>query len=139
VIKALRPASSSLLSVSASVQRLSDKALSGDNLDNLMEFIKGWSLATNGHDAISHYFNAMAVLTPSAVGDTLGGIVPGLPNVLKSVPVPTAPQLPLSGLSNLTGSLGKQKSSTSSSSSGATGLTQKQEQNLLSALLGGVL
>lgn len=138
VVAALRPASASLRSVSASTEHLSTNALSGSSLANLMEFVKGWSLATSGYDAISHYFNAMAVISPSAVGDTVKGILPGLPgNPLSKLPVPTAPSLPLDGLSNLTGSLlGKPKPS---SGSGATGLTPSQESGLLGALLGGGL
>lgn len=138
VIKALKPASGSLKSVAASAERLSSNALSGSDLTNLMEFIKGWSLATAGQDAISHYFNALAVVTPSALGDTAGGLVPALPKgLLSGVPTPTSPKLPIGTLSNLVSGLTGAPSSKPSSS--ATGLNQGQEQGLVGSLLGGLL
>ena len=138
VVKTLRPASASLKGVAASTERLSTRSLSDANLTNLMEFIKGWSLATSGYDAVSHYFNAMAILTPGALGDTANALTGGsLGGVLSKLPVPTSPSLPLGGLSNLTGSLGSTKKS--STTPGATGLTPKQENGLLGTLLGGVL
>ena len=139
VISALKPASGSLKSVAGSLEHLSTNALSGANLGNLMEFVKGWSLATAGSDAVSHYFNALAVITPSALGDTVGGLIPGLPKgLLSGVPTPTSPKLPIGTLSNLVGGLTGAPTS-KSQSTGATGLTPGQEQGLVGSLLGGLL
>ncbi|MCW2856507.1 MAG: Mammalian cell entry related domain protein [Marmoricola sp.] len=130
VVQALRPASNSLVPIGSSAKHLSDVALSGQNLTNLMEFVKGWSMATSDYDSISHYFKAIVPLSPNALGDTAAGLLPGLPdNILHGLPVPTSPTLPLP----------PRTSGPSLTSPNATGLSQTQETNLLSQLLGGLL
>lgn len=149
VVSALRPGGKALPDMASAAERLSDVALSGQSLTDLMEFMKGWSLATSDYDAISHYFKAMVPLSPNSLGDTAAGLVPALPDdVLHGLPVPTAPDLDLPGrdddgaaaapadssvvgdlLNGLLGSPGSQS---------ATGLTSKQEQNLLQQILGGL-
>jgi len=143
VVAALRPAAKDLVPATASGARLTTTALSRQSLTDLLEFVKGWSLATSDYDAISHYFKAMVPLSPNALGDTAAGIEPALPDSLAhGLPVPTAPDLglpprdssrnPLDGLRPLLGGRNTQNES-------ATGLSQQQESNLLDQLLGGSL
>ncbi|WP_250285451.1 MlaD family protein, partial [Frankia sp. CiP1_Cm_nod2] len=100
LVKALRPATPDLLGVSVSARTLSEQALSL-RLTNLMEFVKGWSMATSDYDAISHYFKAMLPLSPKVLGQTVGGLVPGLPDApVPSLPLPAPPELPLPGKTN---------------------------------------
>jgi phospholipid/cholesterol/gamma-HCH transport system substrate-binding protein len=133
VVAALRPASKDLVPTAVSAQRLSAGALSGKSLINLMEFVKGWSMATSDYDSISHYFKAMVPLSPNALGDTAAGLLPVLPDdFLHGLPVPTAPDL------DLPGRKGSDRESTSTDDS-ATGLTEKQENDLVEQLLGGLL
>ncbi|RHW28524.1 MCE family protein [Nocardioides immobilis] len=156
VVAALRPAARDLVPASSAGARLTTTALSGQSLTDLMEFVKGWSLATSDYDAISHYFKAMVPLSPAALDDTAAGIVPGLPDdLLDDVEVPTAPNLegpgrddgPRQGpvndvlddvldLDGLLGGLGGNRGSAERQS--ATGLSAQQEENLLEQLLGGV-
>lgn len=147
VVQALRPASRDLVPASASARQLSDVALSGRSLTNLMEFVKGWSMATSDYDSVSHYFKAMVPLSPAPLGDTVAGLLPALPDntVPHDLPLPSSPGLPLPGRqpvapNNLLGSLlggllGGSPSTTDRNS--ATGLSQKQETSLLGQLLGG--
>ena len=148
VVKALRPATRDLVPTSASARQLSDVALSGRSLTNLMEFVKGWSMATSDYDAISHYFKAMVPLSPAALGDTAAGLLPSLRDdvVPHDLPLPSAPTLPLpereevkpgNPLSNLLGGFLAGPSATTDKSS-ATGLSETQETSLLGQLLGGL-
>lgn len=157
VVAALRPAGNGLVSTARSADQLTDVALSGKSLTDLMEFVKGWSLATSDYDAISHYFKAMVPLSPNALGDTAAGLLPGLPDdILHGLPVPSAPDLNLPGRKGadaedtpegtgetppsdpagldglLDGLLGGKKSQS------ATGLSSTQEQNLIQQILGGL-
>jgi len=159
VVADLRPAGDGLVSTMRSADQLTDGALSGKSLIDLMEFVKGWSLATSDYDAISHYFKAMIPLSPNALGDTAAGLVPGLPDdILHGLPMPSAPDLHLPGRKDepdkadtkgtrddrggqtpkndlgtlLDGVLGGSRTSQS-----ATGLSAQQEQNLLQQILGG--
>jgi len=159
VVRALKPATRDLVPNAAAARQLSDVALSGRSLTNLMEFVKGWSMATSDYDAISHYFKAMVPLSPASLGDTAAGLLPALPdNVLHGLPVPTAPTLPLpprtpvppkNPLKNLLGGLlgglsGQGTASQGTATQGtagrdsATGLSQDQESSLLGQLLGGL-
>ncbi|WP_110207799.1 MlaD family protein [Nocardioides daejeonensis] len=161
VVSALRPAGDGLVSTSRSADQLTSGSLSGKSLTDLMEFVKGWSLATSDYDAISHYFKAMVPLSPNALGDTAAGLLPILPDdILHGLPVPTAPDLNLpgrddnepepdkSGTDNgagksdptglgalLDGLLGGGKKQQQQS---ATGLTATQEQSLIQQILGGL-
>lgn len=145
VVAALRPAAKDLVPTSQAAERLTTGAVSGQNLTNLLEFVKGWSMATSDYDAISHYFKAMIPLSPNALGDTAAGLVPGLPDdILHGLPVPTAPEIPLPGRP---GSESEKKSNTPATKGeaadkpdpqSATGLSSEQENNLLEQLLGGL-
>jgi phospholipid/cholesterol/gamma-HCH transport system substrate-binding protein len=144
VVAALRPAAKDLVPASASAARLTNTALSGKSLTDLMEFVKGWSLATSDYDAISHYFKAMVPLSPNALGDTAAGIAPGLPDdFAHGLPVPTSPDLGLPGRDGsrdpLSGLLDPLLGGRNTQDESATGLSQQQESNLLDQLLGGAL
>ncbi|WP_206443123.1 MlaD family protein [Candidatus Protofrankia californiensis] len=151
LVKVLRPATPDLLGVSAAAQTLSEQALSL-RLTNLMEFLKGWSMATSDYDAISHYFKAMVPLSPKPLGQVVGGIVPGLPDApIPSLPLPAPPELPLPGKTAAsTTPAGSGQPAASPSTRGgassapapggsATGLTERQENSMLEQLLGGLL
>lgn len=142
VVAALRPAARDLVPTAASGARLTNTALSRKSLTDLLEFVKGWSMATSDYDAISHYFKAMVPLSPNALGDTAAGIAPALPDgFAHDLPVPTAPDLGLPGrddsrnpLDNL---LGGGLLGGGSRDDSATGLSAQQETSLLDQLLGG--
>jgi phospholipid/cholesterol/gamma-HCH transport system substrate-binding protein len=157
LVKALRPATPDLLGTSRAINTLSDKALSG-KLTDLMEFIKGWSMATSDYDAISHYFKAMVPLSPKAINHVVGGVLPVLPDqTLPTVPLPAPPELPLPGRGGTNqplpgplslpqvpvlggnGSLLAIPGGTAQSPPSATGLTEQQENSMLQQLLGGLL
>lgn len=129
----LLQAGPSLESDSASLAPLASK-LTG-NINHVMNFIRGWALATNGTDGLSHYFRAMAIVTP----DIATGLVPGgTPKTSSS-----APSSKPSGLSDLLpGGLGHLLPSgilpsNPGSGGGVTGLTPQQEGGALQFLLGG--
>lgn len=123
------------------------KTLVGD-FTSVMEFVRGWALATNAKDGLSHYFRAGLVLTEYSVTGLLPGGVPATP----SAPAPTkpgtakSPTTPkggglgnvvpdlLDGVGELLGSLLSRKTDRTG---GVTGLTPRQESNALSFLLGG--
>jgi phospholipid/cholesterol/gamma-HCH transport system substrate-binding protein len=147
LVRALRPAAADLVGVSASARTLSERALSS-HLGSLLEFVKGWSMATSDYDAISHYFKAIVPLSPQPLGHTAGGLVPGVS--VPSLPVPTAPTLPLppkgdgnqGGLpviGDLIGGVPTLLPGQTSANDSATGLTEPQENNLVEQLLGGLL
>lgn len=143
VVAALRPAARDLVPASASGARLTTTALSSKSLTDLLEFVKGWSLATSDYDAISHYFKAMVPLSPNSLGDTAAGIAPGLPDdFAHDLPVPTAPDLGLPGRDGsrdpLSGLLDPLLGGSTTQNESATGLSPQQESNLLDQLLGGV-
>lgn len=89
VVKALRPIGDDLTVIGPDAKKLSDTFLSG-RLTNLMEFVKGWSMATSDYDAISHYFKAIVVASPKS--QATGGTIPGVSDVTPTnLPVPVAP------------------------------------------------
>jgi phospholipid/cholesterol/gamma-HCH transport system substrate-binding protein len=142
VVAALRPAARDLVPTAAAAERLTTGAVSGQHLTNLMEFVKGWSMATSDYDAISHYFKAMVPLSPNALGDTAAGLVPALPDdILHGLPVPTAPEVPLPGRDGAEkkGSVSMDPVPDASDPGSATGLSKPQENALLEQLLGGLL
>ena len=132
LVHALRPAGKHARSVASSARTLMDEALS-TRLTHLMEFVKGWSLATSDYDAISHYFKAIVPVTPKALGQTGGGPVPGLEKPVPDVGLlPEAPSLPLPGRDE-----DGMQTLPPLNDGGGTGLTQEQENSMLTQLLGG--
>lgn len=120
--RALRPAGENLRGMTAGAGPV--VAALHRNLGNLMDLVKYWALSTNGRDGLSHYFRAVAVVTPGALTRTVTGAVPGagsatqppdLPDLLPSLRKPTVGQAP----------------------GNVTGLTESQEKSLIDQLLGG--
>lgn len=105
------------------------------HLGDLMDFVRKWSLSTNGRDALSHYFRGVVHVTPKNLEDFAAslfpaGAAPAAKKPANAVPKPdlgaagkALPSLPLLG----TGTR---------SDSGATGLTPEQENAMLGQLLG---
>lgn len=105
-------------------------ATMGPRFRTVMEFVKGWALATNGRDGLSHYFRGGLVLTPHAAGGVLPGGTPSTKGLLNDKTDP-------SSLLGTVGSTAGGLLSPETSEGGVTGLDQKQEQSILSNLLGG--
>lgn len=111
----------------------------------VMEFFKGWALATNSRDGLAHYFRAGTVLTSY----TVTGAVPplGAPDAGPPGPqgpsepsLPDLPDFPLGdvqGLLDDVGGLGGLLSNRTDKGGGVTGLTSSQETDALAFLLGG--
>lgn len=130
LVEDLRPAGSDVRSVADTGNQLMLQAVS-KRLTHLMEFVKGWSLATTDYDAISHYFKAMVPLTPKALGQTGGGPVPGLEQPVPELDaLPSPPTLPLPGRD-------EDGQQTLPESGSVTGLTEEQENSMVGQLLGG--
>lgn len=127
----LRNAGPDLRGVAKDVHPLGDVVLD-QHLDDLMTFVKYWSLSTNGRDGLGNYFRGVLWVTPDTLQDMLA--TPLLPAGATSGPPHQAPPaLPLPGPSvsapNAAGPTPDPGT--------ATGLTEQQEQSLLGQLLGG--
>lgn len=132
LITAIAPAGGDLRSVTVSGRQLSEKALS-KRLGNLMNFVQGWSLSTSSYDAISHYFRAVAPVTPKALGQAGMGAVPGAPDEpVPDLPLPKPPKLPYPP-----GEGDDRDKPAPRDTHSATGLTEEQERSMLDQILGG--
>ena len=160
VVAQLRQAGPDLASAASSLKPTSRELLDV-HLQDVMDFVRNWSLSTNGRDGLSHYFRGVVYATPTtlkALAQTLvpaglsgggqpttkgskgskGGILPDL-GVLPGLTGGVDGALDTVG--GLLGLLGKQppkasrKSATDPTS--ALGLSAAQEENLLNQLLGG--
>jgi phospholipid/cholesterol/gamma-HCH transport system substrate-binding protein len=163
--QSLRPAADDLRGAAPQARRISDQALDG-RITNLMEFVKGWSLATSNYDAVSHYFKATVIATPRAAVQTGLGLLPGAPvdplrnvNLLPGAPGATpgtgpngtpapgtasgaggsAPAGSAPTDNNTTGPPGSQAAAGRPAPAGnsATGLRPAQEDSMMNQLLGG--
>ncbi|GAA5108411.1 hypothetical protein GCM10025762_14030 [Haloechinothrix salitolerans] len=139
VVDRLRTAGPDLRGTAASARPLGEELLHA-HLGDLMDFVRKWSLSTNGRDALSHYFRGVVHVTPKTLQDLAESLVPsaGRPSEQGTAtdakqPTPgdkapsldkVAPSLPLIG--------GGQKSDSNS----ATGMTPEQERSMLGQLLG---
>lgn len=118
----------------------------GGDFTTVMEFFKGWALATNSTDGLAHYFRAGLVLTPYSGT----GVVPGVESPAPDAPA--APPGPLPGLPELPGlpdvplveqldgvvaGLPGLLANRTDRTGGVTGLSPQQERNALDFLLGG--
>jgi phospholipid/cholesterol/gamma-HCH transport system substrate-binding protein len=115
--------------------------LSG-NINNVMNFIRGWALSTNGSDGLSHYFRALVIVTPKMLTGLLPGGGPNLSaGPAASAPSASAPKPPVSGgpLSGIlpTSPLSGILPASPGPGGGVTGLTPQQEGGALQFLLGG--
>jgi phospholipid/cholesterol/gamma-HCH transport system substrate-binding protein len=146
LVAELGAAGGDLESVAASARPLVEHL--DDNLANILDFIRNWSLVTNGSDGVSHYFRAHAIASPDMVTGMLPVELPPLP-LFDLPPDPAADPSPdLLGalgpagdvldqvLGNVLGGLVPGAGVTADGS--ATGLTETQEQSLLGYLLGGL-
>jgi phospholipid/cholesterol/gamma-HCH transport system substrate-binding protein len=113
---------------------------------NLMELLKGWTLATTDYDSISHYFKAALVYSPKAAGQVAVGPVPNAPRMpVPSMPLPVGPpkprydQLgkPLTPPNSTERPGDANGQSAGKPKDGATGLTPGQENNMMDQLMGG--
>lgn len=126
VVHSLRPVATNLRRTAGSARPVLDQVVV-KSLGDVMDFVKWWSLSTNGHDGLSNYFRGVLVATPQSLLDTGQATVPKLPDSggLKDV----LPKLP--DLGGVSGALPKLRGDS------ATGLSEKQESSLLGQLLGG--
>lgn len=134
------------------------KQLGGSDFTTVMEFFKGWALATNGRDGLAHYFRAGTVITPY----TVTGLIPsldgnrplnltdptadepsknGAPNTDEKAEAAAASEAARSVTDGLGGVLDNLLpgllSPRPTSDGGVTGLNEKQERGVLGFLLGG--
>ncbi len=132
---ALRAAGPELRSSMKSTRYLLQNGVT-KQLTHLMEFVKGWSLATSDYDAISHYFKAIVPVSPKVSGQVGVGPVPGGKSPVPDTPLPDSPSLPLPGRDEN----GDQPllPSPDTTPDSATGLTREQENSMLHQMLGGL-
>ncbi|MCW2855521.1 MAG: hypothetical protein JWR52_1136 [Marmoricola sp.] len=111
----------------------------GPRFNSVMNFVRGWALATNGRDGIGHYFRGLLVLSPYTATSLLpiGGSHSATSKSLTGTLSNTLGGL-LGGASKLLNLPKSLLSSTTSSNDGVTGLTQNQELGAISSLLGGL-
>ncbi|HKC28918.1 MAG TPA: hypothetical protein VKB75_12980, partial [Jatrophihabitans sp.] len=112
-----------------------------DNIDDVMNFVRGWALSTNGSDGLSHYFRALVIVDPKIVTGLLptgSGQSPQL--VPASAPGPSpagvAPTV-VPGQNGSGGLLGGLLSPKTGPDGSVTGMSQGQESGALQFLLGG--
>jgi phospholipid/cholesterol/gamma-HCH transport system substrate-binding protein len=151
LLDAARPVTQELLKASAPL-RADAAALKpvvnslADNVGDVMNFVRGWALSTNGSDGLSHYFRALVIVDPKI----LTGLLPsGSP--LQAPPAPAPPgqpapaQPPAAGgplagptQNGLGGLLGGLLSPATGPDGSVTGMSQGQESGALQFLLGGI-
>ncbi|HEY1967773.1 MAG TPA: MlaD family protein [Pseudonocardia sp.] len=141
VVRALRQGGDGLRGTARSAAQLTPNVL-GDNLTQLMEFMKGWSLATSDYDAVSHYFKAIVIAPPGELGEGAAGPLGAAPQEpLAGLPVPTPPRPVLPGRHGGDSSAGRDfprpTSGRNAPGGSATGLTQGQEGSMVTQMLGG--
>lgn len=139
VVAELRAAAPDTRSVAGDVRPIAESLL-GD-LDHVLNFIRNWSLVTNGSDGISHYFRAHII----ANAETATGLLP-LPIDVPDLPLggsPAASSDPLAPVTDVVGGVTDSVDDVvggllgTPSDGSATGLSQEQERGLLESLLGG--
>jgi phospholipid/cholesterol/gamma-HCH transport system substrate-binding protein len=135
VVHHLRDGGDGLRGVASSARELTPNVL-GENLTQLMEFMKGWSLATSDYDAVSHYFKAIVPESPQSVGQgVFGPVGPVHGNPFGGLPVPAPPRPDLPGRHGGDSSAGKDAPRGPHGS--ATGLSKSEESAMLGQMLGG--
>jgi phospholipid/cholesterol/gamma-HCH transport system substrate-binding protein len=105
-------------------------------LENLMNGLANWAMATSGYDGVSHYFRAAAVVTPETARQMLAGLAP--PDLVPGQ-VPTLPSEVLPGPTTAAPDLLPDVMPTppAGDPGNATGLSEQQEKSLVGQLLGG--
>ncbi|MCU1651086.1 MAG: hypothetical protein JWQ60_2235 [Pseudonocardia sp.] len=141
VVEALRPAATDLHSVAGSVRPIAERLLvhepgTPSSLENLMNGLANWAMATSGYDGVSHYFRAAAVVTPETARQMLAGLAP--PDLVPGQ-VPTLPSEVLPGPTTAAPDLlpGVMPTPPAGDPGNATGLSEQQEKSLVGQLLGG--
>lgn len=140
VVAELRAGAPDTRAVAGDLRPIAESLL-GD-LDDVLNFIRNWSLVTNGSDGISHYFRAHLI----ANANTATGLLPiGLPDLPLGGPAAAAdPLAPVTDI--VDGAVGGVTDTVDDvvggllgepSDGSATGLSQEQERGLIQSLLGG--
>ena len=155
VAQSLRASSPDVLATARGLQPIGTELIS--NLRNVLDFAKFWALTTNNGDGLSNYFRSMAVINTEPVTGLLPQ--PGTSPAKKSGPAQQPKDLvggllngglvgDLSGIEDLTDGLvtglgGLLGGASAGRSVGAvdpvnvTGLTARQEQDMVTYLVGG--
>jgi phospholipid/cholesterol/gamma-HCH transport system substrate-binding protein len=146
VVAQLRQAGPDLATTASKVKPASRELLDV-HLQDVMDFVRKWALSTNGRDGLSHYFRGVVYVTPTTLQSLANSLIPA-GTTAGSTTGKTTPGAPLTnvlpGLTNtvegllgtLTGTSNRSATSSDDPAS-ALGLTQTQEGNLLTQLLGG--
>ena len=153
VVNTLRTSAASGLTDSKALIPLVRQGITGGcsatdcvGLDNLFEFIKNWSLATQNYDGLSHYFRFFGDFNPRTLagapdaGGTQAagtGGLPALPSPVSNLLKPVAPIT--NSLGGVLGGAagGSTTPTTTPAGPSATGLSPGQESNLFGYLMGG--
>jgi phospholipid/cholesterol/gamma-HCH transport system substrate-binding protein len=106
---------------------------------DVMELLKGWSLATSDYDSISHYFKANLVFDPKTSSSIVAGPIPGMTRtpIPGGLPMPAPLQPRLDELGKPITPPGSTERPKQGPNAGATGLTPNQEDSMMGQLLGG--
>ncbi|KRC53795.1 MULTISPECIES: MlaD family protein [unclassified Nocardioides] len=160
VVAQLRQAGPDLASSAAALKPTSRELLDV-HLQDVMDFVRKWSLSTNGRDGLSHYFRGVVYATPTTLKALAQSLIPagltdngpatskgstgskggGLPNLDVLPGLTGGVDGLLDTVGGLLGLLGKQPPKASSKSAtdptSALGLSAAQEEDLLNQLLGG--
>jgi phospholipid/cholesterol/gamma-HCH transport system substrate-binding protein len=137
VARSLHDAGPDLRDTAHNARPLVDQGLSGPGLTDLMEFVKNWSLSTNGYDGISHLFRVFVRYSPKASGQALVGPVPGAPYApIQGIapPDPTPGVAPLAPYPDRTAPARRAQKP---GDNDVTGLSNQQEQGMVDQLMGG--
>ncbi|HWD05778.1 MAG TPA: MlaD family protein [Amycolatopsis sp.] len=106
-----------------------------NNIGDVMNFVRGWALSTNGSDGLSHYFRALFVVDPRIATGLLPSLA-GQPQTAAPAPTgqaPAAGKPPAAAPAPLGGLLAPKTGPDGS----VTGMSQGQENGALQFLLGG--
>ncbi|GAA5149992.1 hypothetical protein GCM10023321_14730 [Pseudonocardia eucalypti] len=138
MLDAVRPVAADLRAGSGDLRRASSglRAAGGalaDQMGNVLSFLTGWALCTNGYDATGHYFRAYLTIDRDTAGKVLPDLLPGSAEAVRRLAPLDRP--PGTGSNKI----GKPpKSGPGSGGEGdATGLTPAQEGDMFNQLLGG--
>lgn len=136
VVGQLKQAGPDLKATASGLKPLGGQLLDkNQHLTDLMEFVRKWSLSTNGSDGISHYFRGLVHASPAALQQMLAGSPIGsLVGQLAPQTAQPLPQIPGTGQGP---AAGEAPAGQAAAQPNATGLTSQQEQSMVGQLLGG--
>ena len=136
----LKPAGPGLRDTASALKALSKQGPLHQRLVDLLEFAKGWALATKDYDAVSHYFKAVTPYSPRPAAQFALGAIPGAPYRPEQADTPF---IPGPGTLQIPGQPGGNEQprararTDSKPHGGATGLTSEQENSMVGQMLGG--